>query len=262
MASSDNIKINISIENDVASVKIENPVTGTIIKNVSIAALCQLLGNSNVSHRTIVPPGARMIMEKKDSIFVLFIYPQAIRKYYISWNRRARENFELPEALKETDFTDSRHDQIYECDLPYPHMAFLVKVEKDKASTTPGYIFHNMWAFTLKDINRPLDQLDAYQWPLTNVYENYKCCIGDIAPKYPTIESISSIPITFFNGFNNGDLDWNRNFINNPKAGTYGKLNNGYHMVTKIAGRERFPYEYLKPIGNLMVQVNTIIGGN
>ena len=230
------------------------------VKTVSASDLCNLFAQQSRATNIVVPPGCRQVIENGNSIAYLFITPGYKGVAAVYWRDNdisefgKLENY-MPSEERADMFGDYDRKNIRIFPIPFPASAVLVRFNKQSDGTLT---FNNMWCWALKDINMPLEQLQAYRWPLTNIYGNHRVCIGEVPGRISHIDAAAAYVRYLYNGLGNHDLDSNATYA----SGDYGlgRIKYPYEMITKIKDTDVFPVDYLNPVGDLQSAVQAALG--
>lgn len=217
--------------NGASSVLTYKDQLGTIKKKtVKTEELCRQLGSFTQTTDVIVPHGCRQIKETNEYMVLAFINPEFVGDHLLKWGKQECEDFGDPPA-----FIENIGDSIKKFSVPYPPSCSIVVVSKRPDNC---FNFINLYQYALDSYPLDMTKVKLYRWPFSNMYENGRCCIGNIVRTYTTIESLASIPTTIFHGVGNTDLSSIRTSMSDG-------YRNGYEVVKSIAGKTSFPKEVL-----------------
>lgn len=234
--------------NGASSVLTYKDQLGTIKKKtVKTEELCRQLGSFTQTTDVIVPHGCRQIKETNEYMVLAFINPEFVGDHLLKWGSPEREEFGDP-----PDFIENMGDSIKKFSVPYPPSCSIVVVAKQKDNR---FNFVNLYQYALDSYPLDMTKVKLYRWPFSNMYENGRCCIGNIVKSYTTIESLASIPTTIFHGVGNTDLS----SVRTSKVAGY---RNGYEVVKSIAGKTSFPKEVLDYYADLQGTLSALANKN
>jgi hypothetical protein len=249
------VKTVIELGSDSAKVITTNDDGTVTNKVISMSSLCTVLSSVAKDFEMVIPPGCRKIYESKNYAMYVFIAPSFIGNALTRWEGRDcsrhgdLESYKPdPEIIQALGGSYSR-DSLRVFKVPFPATGVGVVVRKEKDGT---FTYVKMYCYALKTHLGEYNTYEAYAWPFTNVFSSGECCIGNIITKYPTVESLAGVPKYIFNGVCNHDLTGPSNIVGNPSGNSaFGKVDDSFDLMVKCRDRQYFPWEYLKPIGNL-----------